>query len=212
MADIKIDGKVVFSYFKKQLGSLRSKIEERDRRYQSLKATLHEKDAEIADLKREVEYYKSLATVDTLTGLKNRRALENIGEYDSLIMCDVDFFKRINDMYGHDTGDKVLKLIGEVLKRLVRDGDMVLRWGGEEFVIVLKNCTLEHAYTKASELRLAVRELSDVFNFDISMSFGVTEIADKNATVQDIVAEADEAMYDSKNNGRNQVTVYQKKR
>ena len=87
---------------------------------------------------------------------------------------------------------------------------MVLRWGGEEFIILLKNCSLINAFNKASELRVAVSALSEKLGFNITMSFGVSEIRD-NADVQTVVSEADKAMYESKQNGRNKVSIYQKK-
>lgn len=203
ISESKMSDKELLSYYKTQLVLMQTKLAVKE-------ALLDREKEKNVELRKAVKYYKDMSTVDSLTGLRNRRAIENVNEYDSVIMGDVDLFKNINDNYGHDTGDKVLKLISDVLKNLVRDGDLVLRWGGEEFIILLKNCSLINAFNKASELRVAVSALSEKLGFNITMSFGVSEIRD-NADVQTVVSEADKAMYESKNTGRNRVTVYQKK-
>lgn len=203
ITDIEMDKDTLLSYYKSQIVLLQAEL--------AVKNALLEKEREkCEELRKAVVHYKDMSTIDSLTGLQNRRAIENVNEYDSIIMGDVDLFKRINDNYGHDTGDRVLKLISEILKELVRDGDLVLRWGGEEFIILLKNCSLTNAFNKASELRVAVSALSDKLGFNITMSFGVSEIRE-DADVQTVVNEADEALYESKNTGRNKVSVYQKK-
>lgn len=203
ITDIEMDKDTLLSYYKSQIVLLQAEL--------AVKNALLEKEREkCEELRKAVTHYKDMSTIDSLTGLQNRRAIENVNEYDSIIMGDVDLFKRINDNYGHDTGDRVLKLISEILKELVRDGDLVLRWGGEEFIILLKNCSLTNAFNKASELRVAVSALSEKLGFNITMSFGVSEIRE-DADVQTVVNEADEALYESKNTGRNKVSVYQKK-
>ncbi len=203
ISESKMSDKELFSYYKTQLVLMQAKLAVKE-------ALLDREKEKNVELRKAVKYYKDMSTVDSLTGLRNRRAIENVNEYDSVIMGDVDLFKNINDSYGHDTGDKVLKLVSDVLKNLVRDGDLVLRWGGEEFIILLKNCSLINAFNKASELRVAVSALSEKLGFNITMSFGVSEIRD-NADVQTVVSEADKAMYESKQNGRNKVSIYQKK-
>ena len=203
VTDVEMDDKALLAYYKSKIVLLEAEL--------AVKNALLENEREKnAELRNAVKYYKDMSTVDSLTGLQNRRAIENLNDYDSIIMGDVDLFKKINDSYGHDIGDKVLKLISEVLRKLVRDGDLVLRWGGEEFIILLKNCSLVNAFNKASELRVAVNALSEKLGFNITMSFGVSEIRE-DSDVQTVVNEADEAMYESKNTGRNRVTVYQKK-
>ena len=157
-------------------------------------------------LKKELEYYKKVAFTDSLTKLNNRRSLENIEKYDSVILGDVDHFKSINDNYGHSIGDLVLIYIGKILKKYVRESDLVCRWGGEEFVILLKKCSDKDAYNKAIELKKAITDLSDKFGFKITMSFGISKISDK--TLKKAIDEADKAMYESKENGRDTITVY----
>ena len=157
-------------------------------------------------LKKQLEYYKMTAFTDSLTKLNNRRSLENVEKYDSVILGDIDHFKLINDNFGHNIGDLVLIDIGNVFKKYIRESDLVCRWGGEEFVILLKNCNDNDAYNKAIQLKNAVSSLSDKFGFKITMSFGISNISDK--TLKVAIDEADKAMYESKENGRNTITVY----
>lgn len=172
-----------------------------------LRAELIRTRLENRKLKKELDKYKEMAYKDTLTSLNNRRSLESISDYDCLILGDIDHFKIINDTYGHIVGDEVLVEISSVFKHFVRETDYVCRWGGEEFLIFLKNCDDEDAYGKANLLREKIMELSDEFGFEITMSFGVSNLSD--STLEDAIKNADEAMYESKHNGRNRVTVYQ---
>lgn len=172
-----------------------------------LRAELLRARLENRKLKKELAKYKEMAYKDTLTSLNNRRSLESISDYDCLILGDIDHFKIINDTYGHLVGDEVLVEISSVFKHFVRETDYVCRWGGEEFLIFLKNCDDEDAYGKANLLREKIMELSDEFGFEITMSFGVSNLSDR--TLEDAIKNADEAMYESKHNGRNRVTVYQ---
>ena len=174
-------------------------IEEKDK-------IIEEYKKQIALLKKQVEYYKKTACIDPLTNLNNRRAVSYTSNYSNIIMGDVDHFKQINDEYGHEEGDKVLIEIGKILIHNVRDIDLACRWGGEEFAIFLKDCNEDIAYKKALLLKEKIESLKDVFGFDITMSFGVSNINDKN--MQEAITEADQAMYESKSKGRNTVTVY----
>ena len=161
---------------------------------------------EINFLKQELIKYKKAALTDSLTKLNNRRALENISNYDSIILGDIDHFKKINDKYGHITGDLILIDISSILQKIVRDSDLVCRWGGEEFVILLKNCSEMDAYDKSIQLKNEISKLSKKYGFNITMSFGVTTL--KNNTLKTAIEHADEAMYISKEKGRNTVTIY----
>ena len=174
---------------------------------------LSEKDIIIENYKRELrlmkqqlEYYKTAAYTDSLTKLNNRRSIENLDDFDSVILGDIDHFKIINDKYGHALGDQVLIEISKVLKDNIRQTDLVCRWGGEEFVVFLKNCTEEAAYSKAITLKEKISELSEKFGFEITMSFGVSKLSE--GTMENAIKEADSAMYLSKQNGRNRVTIY----
>jgi len=155
--------------------------------------------------------------VDVLTGLKNRRGFWEYYEEHvepalerqpaSLIMCDVDFFKLVNDTYGHAVGDEVLVSVGGILKEQVGELGEVARWGGEEFLIVLKDHDLAKAVQFAESLRLLVEEspsISESQRLKVTMSFGVTVI-DSLLTVEKNVDAADKKLYQAKENGRNQV-------
>lgn len=165
---------------------------------------------EIIELKKQVEYYKNQSCTDSLTNLKNRRAIKELNGIDVVVLGDIDHFKVINDTYGHEFGDMVLVEVSNVLRDCTRNTDSVYRWGGEEFVICLQGCKLIDGYNKALVCKNKIEELKYKFGFNITMSFGVSDLTNK--TLQQAIEEADEAMYKSKENGRNLVTIYQLKR
>ena len=182
------------------ISKLRTQVMKLERRIMFLKN-------ENIKLKKEIEVLKKQAYTDSLTKLNNRRTIENVSGFDNLILGDIDFFKSINDNFGHDVGDKVLVEIGIVLKKYVRETDLVCRWGGEEFIILLKDCNDDDAYDKAELLKDKVMELSEKFGFKITMSFGISNLSNK--TMENAIKDADTAMYQSKHDGRNRVTMYQ---
>ena len=161
-------------------------------------------------LKELVEYYKNESYTDSLTHLNNRRSIDGKEGFDVIILGDIDHFKKINDKYGHDCGDDVLVEISNILRKYTRDSDLVCRWGGEEFVILLKDCKVEEAYSKAIFLKDNIENMDANFDFKVTMSFGVSDM--RNKTMQEAIKEADEAMYKSKERGRNRVTIYKLKR
>jgi diguanylate cyclase (GGDEF)-like protein len=162
--------------------------------------------------------YKS-SILDPLTGLYTRwyytRRLQE--EFDksqrfdsplSVIMADLDHFKRINDKYGHNVGDEVLKEVSELIKNAIRSYDVIGRYGGEEFVVILPNTSLNYAEEVAERIRLEV-ESCKAFDFNITLSLGVSCTTEKRyEKYLEIVADADRALYFSKNNGRNKVSLY----
>ena len=157
-------------------------------------------------LTRELDYYKEEATIDFLTKLVNRRGIKNTMLYNSLILGDIDHFKKINDSYGHNIGDNVLIEISKVLKTSVYNDDVVCRWGGEEFLILLRKPISDELYEEIDNIKDRVNNLSEDFGFDISMSFGISDFTDKS--FEKALNEADSAMYESKQTGRNKITVY----
>lgn len=157
-------------------------------------------------LNRELEYYKDVATMDYLTKLVNRRGIKNTKKYNSLILGDIDCFKKINDEYGHNIGDNVLVEISKILKNSFDSDQVVCRWGGEEFLIMLKDDTTASLYQKVAEIKDDISNLSEEFGFDISMSFGISDF--KNKPFEEALSEADQAMYESKNTGRNKITIF----
>ncbi|WP_281864762.1 GGDEF domain-containing protein [Planomicrobium okeanokoites] len=154
---------------------------------------------------------KEMTNTDVLTGLKNRRYLEEflpglIAESNlTLLIIDIDFFKRINDTFGHHAGDVVLKELAEVLTRTIGDDGFAARLGGEEFVAVLPIVELSEAQKIAEKIRFNV-EMHDWPYQPITVSIGVASNSDCNS-FPDLLNEADTALYNSKNAGRNRVSV-----
>ena len=164
------------------------------------------------------EKLRNQALRDPLTGLYNRRYMEDslqrfvrLAEREnreiSLLMIDLDHFKRLNDQHGHAFGDQVLRDSALTLLSGLRETDIVCRFGGEELVVILPDCTLERAADKAEALRLAIQELGGTRGADISASFGVACVPHTSQSVSDLLAAADAALYRAKQNGRNQVAT-----
>jgi len=158
-----------------------------------------------------------LATRDPLTNCYNRRVLfdfinkyfdstTSIREY-CIILIDVDHFKRVNDTYGHSTGDKVLKNVAKVLQDCMGDDGIVSRFGGEEFCIILPSSSQEEAMSKAEKIRQKIED-EDFGDISITCSLGVTSIEFQAQTATELIDQADLALFKSKSRGRNQVTLW----
>ena len=154
---------------------------------------------------------------DPLTGLKNRRGFDAYfgdeveprmeKECVSAVMCDIDFFKKVNDTYGHNAGDAVLVFVAELLKEAAKGRGEVVRWGGEEFVLILIDHTLDEAVKCAEQIRQRVE--GSVCEFEgqkiqVTMSFGVKEM-ERDKTLDQNIEYADERLYKAKTTGRNRV-------
>jgi diguanylate cyclase (GGDEF)-like protein/PAS domain S-box-containing protein len=156
---------------------------------------------------------------DPLTGLFNRRYLDEVimsemaraerGRYPlSLVMCDIDHFKIINDNYGHLAGDEVLRAFSRLIKQYSRGGDIICRYGGEEFLLVLPGMTREGAIARAEQLRLAFAAALMSYNATIiraTASFGVATYPADGYDIDELIATADKALYTAKQSGRNRV-------
>ena len=129
-----------------------------------------------------------------------------------MLMLDLDHFKQVNDEHGHPAGDQVLMHCGELIRSHVRHGDIPFRYGGEEFVVLLKGDQIEDAVRTAERIRLEaakmVLQIDDIPSFSITVSIGVACFPHHFTTANDLVNAADTALYDAKHNGRNQVVVY----
>ena len=124
---------------------------------------------------------------------------------------DLDYFKDVNDTYGHEAGDLVLKTLAETVKRQSRHGDFVCRYGGEEFVLVMPNVGLEIARQRADEIHLTINALNipyGAFNLTTTISMGVAGYPEHGKTKEELLRASDRAMYIAKNTGRNRVVVY----
>lgn len=163
----------------------------------------------------EAQSSAELAFIDDLTGLPNRRqmtvhlagaiarAVEGGGP-DTLAMFDLDHFKEVNDTLGHDAGDEVLRRTAAVATATLREGDVLCRWGGEEFLVLLSNADEAEAVAIAERCRRALEAVQG--RTAVTASFGVTRI-DSADTVTDALRRADLALYEAKTGGRNQIVV-----
>lgn len=160
---------------------------------------------------------KRISETDKLTQLYNRVKLDNALENElnlakekalnfGLIMIDIDEFKEINDCFGHLAGDEVLVALAELFKTCVRSTDIVGRWGGEEFLIILPDTDEHDAIELAEKIRRQVNETLFLQQEHITISLGVS-VYNQDITVDSVIYRADQALYQAKNNGRNQVQV-----
>lgn len=151
---------------------------------------------------------------DKLTGLKNRFGFYSDFQtkYQHLnslavIICDIDFFKKVNDTYGHNAGDAVLKNTAGILKNSIGDRGNVYRWGGEEFIIILEDINISETLSVVEKIRLTVMNSVCCFEgqeIKVTMSFGCTEF-NKNLSIEENIKIADDCLYHAKTTGRNQV-------
>ena len=164
---------------------------------------------------------KEISQTDMLTKLSNRRAMieklnHEVSRFNrtkkpfSVIISDIDDFKRINDNFGHECGDAVLVSISSVLKKNMRNIDAVARWGGEEFLMMLPDTKSAGAKIVAEKLRASIE--ADRVEYDgqkhqITMTFGIAEFNDKDYDINYYIRQADEALYKGKEQGKNQVMV-----
>ncbi len=172
---------------------------------------------EITNIAIEKDRYKYKAFTDELTGLYNRAFFNEVikreinlfqreGAEFCLIMLDIDFFKKVNDTYGHQMGDEILKKLSMIVKKHIRESDIFARWGGEEFVIILPKTSKKDAEKVAQSLREVIKNHTFQNNLKITCSFGLSSFR-KNDTRDLIIKRADEALYRAKKNGRNRVEV-----
>jgi diguanylate cyclase (GGDEF)-like protein len=170
-------------------------------------------------LKQQHDLLVGMATHDQLTGLYNRHYLSDTlskkvsqslrhNEALSVIMIDIDHFKNVNDTFGHLMGDKILKDVGDVIQSSARKEDIAARFGGEEFILVLDNCSLQDAIIKAQYLREKIEDLSPE-DIAISASFGVAQMDGSIKRYEDLLNNADSALYRAKEEGRNRVIAYE---
>lgn len=162
--------------------------------------------------------FEKMAKEDPLTGCLNRTGFRNTlfretqklresGQSLSVIMFDIDHFKTINDTYGHPTGDSTLVQIANMVRSRIRTTDALVRWGGEEFVILCSDTSLINAEHLAENLRIQIAETPMIPGHPVSCSFGVTEMG-VHEEVEQVFDRVDKALYRSKSNGRNRVSVF----
>ena len=169
-------------------------------------------------LKAKNKELEAMANYDTLTGLSNRRHMNEhlsklvyehnrSGKNFTLAIGDIDFFKKVNDTYGHDTGDYVLSTVSKIFTEYMKDKGRVSRWGGEEFLFAFENMNLQQAYTKLDDLRKIIESTPMEFkeyHFRVTMTYGLEEFNERLG-VEVTIKHADDKLYIGKTSGRNRV-------
>jgi len=178
------------------------------------------------ELQEKNRILEDLIKKDGLTNLFNHRYFqERIAEefnrasrYEFPLTCilsDIDHFKNVNDTYGHQAGDVILKSLAAIVMNMVRDVDIAARYGGEEFALILPHTPLENAYALAERIRLKVESSSFPFNdttISVTISLGLASLSDNNpSTHTELIRLADEALYAAKESGRNKVIICEKR-
>lgn len=170
----------------------------------------------ISELTHKVQELEQTSNLDPLTKVFNRRALnsylgnvfanKHIDYNFHLLMLDIDNFKKLNDSYGHITGDKILIFIASLLRKALRDGDKIFRYGGEEFTIILDRNSDEQAFNIANRLVKLIKANNLIYlgeQIVVTASVGMTKLLSTDTSPEDILSRADKALYISKSNGKN---------
>lgn len=214
-----------FNYLGAQLNManlrLQTRIDAADEQLLETNRQLMQQSEELRHINDE---FKKLSVTDPLTGLYNRRRFEDLmatemqmslrhGDTNSLLIIDIDHFKKVNDRYGHPAGDKVLEQVAKVLQGKLRKTDILCRIGGEEFVALCKRATKTAAMEIGEKLRLAIEALHVSFGKDdigVTISVGIATVNDGNIdhTADNLYRQADIAVYRSKEKGRNNATHF----
>ncbi len=162
-----------------------------------------------------------MVSTDQLTGVYNRRFIDvslaesislhtNLAKVFTIVLLDIDFFKKVNDTYGHPFGDVVLRQMAGYLKSNLRDTDWVARYGGEEFMLFFGRSTVQEVSAVIKRLHTGIQNLNIVdgdVSVKITASFGVSSFPKDGGTITEIIASADKALYQSKSAGRNRITL-----
>lgn len=175
---------------------------------------------DVTSLKEKVNLLEYQATHDALTGTYNRNKFNEVFQKEirrnkryqhdlSIIILDIDHFKTINDNYGHQIGDEVLKALPQILRTCIREHDILARWGGEEFMILLPETNIENAFKVAEKIRVKIENQKFTKRYlNLTSSFGVSSLKEDD-TPENLIHRADNALYKSKHSGRNLVSIIQ---
>ena len=164
-----------------------------------------------------LEKLEHQTVTDPLTQIYNRRGFKKVISYEfiqnkrrnngfTITLCDIDFFKRVNDTYGHECGDIVIKKTAEIISGNIREQDTAARWGGEEFIILMLNCSTEQAAVSVERIRTEIEKLKIKYHdneVSFTMSFGISESSKDDEDFDRIIARADKKLYRAKESGRN---------
>lgn len=190
---------------------------ERQRAETALRHANEQMQKQLTEIQALQSQLREQAIRDPLTGLFNRRYLEETIPREmarvarertplSLVMADIDHFKNFNDTFGHEAGDLVLQTAGSLLRQKTRQMDIVCRYGGEEFVVIMPGASLQIASQRAEQWREALESLCVEYNSNVlcvTASFGVATFPEHGATIEELARAADQAMYAAKTAGRN---------
>ncbi|MFO7570494.1 MAG: GGDEF domain-containing protein [Smithellaceae bacterium] len=171
-------------------------------------------------IEQKIKELEEMALLDQLTRLANRHYIEKefsavfeeqkrYGMSFGLLLMDIDFFKKVNDTFGHDVGDRTLKSVAETLVNSARPFDLIGRWGGEEFIAILRNVSKENLEVIGNRMRMLVENsylLVDSKKLQVTVSMGATLVR-PDETVETLIKRADRLLYQSKDNGRNCLTL-----
>ena len=174
------------------------------------------------ELKNANKKLLEISSVDFLTNIPNRRYFFEVGNKSfhlakrekhplSIICIDIDHFKSINDNYGHNIGDEILKLVSSKMNKLIRKSDILARTGGEEFTILLNNTDKENAFILAEKLRTTIENScyrDKEFEIQVTISLGISELQNDDEELDSIISRADKALYRAKNESRNKTVIY----
>ena len=171
------------------------------------------------ELQMNIQKLKKLSTTDSLTNIYNRRYFFEVAEKMittslqekkllSFLMLDIDFFKHINDTYGHQAGDFILMTLAKEIKELMRKNDIFARVGGEEFAIILENTSIKEAQAVAEKIRKHIAKKDFIFDgttIDLTVSIGVASLNESSLNIETLYNQADQQLYKAKQSGRNRV-------
>jgi diguanylate cyclase (GGDEF)-like protein len=177
----------------------------------------------VSDLIREAEALERLASIDGMTGLNNRRNFLELAESEwarfkrygrplALLMMDIDHFKSVNDTHGHDAGDEVIRSVADALQKHKRVSDIAGRLGGEEFALLLPEATLDSAVAAAERLRGLVEAwviTVEGHRIPVTISVGASAVRDGTLGIEELIKQADVALYEAKRSGRNRVCRFE---
>ncbi len=204
---------------RKLVDGLIAATREMENRTKSLEGELQRSSEQVVELRSKLDNVRKESLTDPLTGIANRKAFDSAveaavnrpkGEPVSLLICDIDHFKKFNDSWGHQTGDQVLRLVANCLSDNVKTRDTAARYGGEEFAVLLRGIGLMGAYHIAEDIRASVegrklvkKSTGDILGM-ITISIGVAEFAE-GESAESVIRRADACLYGAKHHGRNLV-------
>lgn len=206
---------MIFEQYRLTYNELISKMSKLNDQIVDITRQLEKKNLQLSEALKTI---KKITNTDPLTGILNRRAFHKILKREisfarrhslplSFVMIDIDHFKRINDTYGHEMGDRILKRFARIIIKSIRHEDIFARFGGEEFILLLPNTDINSAFSVCERIRQKIEKTKfKGIKERITASFGITELLQQDKEL-DVLKRADEALYEAKRKGRNRCEV-----